>query len=198
MADKMYVLRNHRLRHLPELKVSASFFRKQFASGCSMMQCNADCCHYGVMLDPADREKILGHKDLVIRHMEPHMEKDPNEWFEEEHQDMDFPSGRAAGTQARDYGCVFLDSKGLCVLQKTAMAEGMPKFSLKPFYCVAYPVTIEDGELMVDDPDFVDRNVCCTAVKDGKLTVFDICSEELEYMLGDEGMKELKGVSEQS
>lgn len=195
MAEESFVLRKHQLKHLPELKVRSTFFGKQFSAGCSMMQCNADCCRFGVMLDPADRDKILAHKELVVRHMEPHMEKDPDHWFEAEHPDGDFPSGRAAGTQARDYGCVFLDSKGLCVLQKAALAEGMPKFSLKPFYCVAYPVTIEDGELMIDDADFVDRETCCTTVKNGTLTVFDICSEELEYMLGEEGMKELQGTS---
>ncbi|HEX9615059.1 MAG TPA: DUF3109 domain-containing protein, partial [Bacteroidota bacterium] len=125
MAEESFVLRKHSLKHLPELKVSASFFGKQFSAGCSMTQCNADCCRYGVMLDPADREKILEHKDIVLKHMEPHMEKDPEQWFEDEQPDRDFPSGRAAGTQARDYGCVFLDSKGLCVLQKAAVAEGM-------------------------------------------------------------------------
>lgn len=198
MPDRSFTLRRHRLRHLPDLRVQSSFFKAHFTAGCSMANCNADCCRYGVMADPTERDRILEHRDLVIRYMEPHQEHDPAKWFEEEQVDRDFPSGKAVGTQARDYGCVFLDSAGRCVLQKAAMAEGMDKFALKPFYCVAYPITIEDGELVIDDADFVDRPSCCTVVKQGRQTIFEICAEELSFVLGDRGAQELREVAEQS
>lgn len=198
MPDRSFILRRHRLRHLPDLKVRSSFFDPHFTAGCSMTNCNADCCRYGVMADPAERDRILAHRDLVVRYMEPHQEHDPAKWFEEEHPDRDFPSGKAVGTQARDYGCVFLDSAGRCVLQKAAMAEGMDKFALKPFYCVAYPITIEDGELVIDDADFVDRPSCCTMVKQGTRSIFDICAEELAFVLGESGVQELKDVAKQT
>jgi hypothetical protein len=195
MANDEVRLRKHHLRHIPNLRVLPSFFGKQFASGCSMMSCNANCCKHGVMADVKEREQILKHTDLVLKYMDPHQEHDPSRWFEEEEVDLDFPSGKAVGTQARDYGCVFLDSAGRCVLQKAAMGEGMHKFALKPFYCVAYPVTIEHGELIIDDADFVSRPACCSTVKDGTLTVFDVCPEELEHVLGKDGLGELREVS---
>ena len=187
------VLRRHHLHHIPELRVEQGFLDKKFAAGCSMFQCNSTCCRHGVMLDPADRQRILDHKDLVLKYMEPHQEKNPDAWFDnEEEDDADFPSGRAVGTQARSYGCVFLDTAGRCVLQKAAMAEGMDKFALKPFFCVAFPVTLEDGVLVTDDPEFTNREECCSVVKQGSLTVLDVCREELEFMLGPEGLEELK------
>lgn len=188
-----FVLRNHGLKHIPGLKVEQGFLGKNFIKGCSMQQCNAACCRHGVMLDPKDRDKILEHAPLIQKYMEPHQPKDTAQWFEElDEQDADFPSGRALGTQERSTGCVFLDSAGLCVLQKTAMAEGMPKFSLKPFFCVAYPITLEDGVLVTDDADFTNRQECCSTVRNGEQTVFDVCEEELEYMLGKSGLDELK------
>ncbi len=196
MAEKEDItLRKHHLRHISNLRVHPSFFGRQFTSGCSMMNCNADCCRHGVMADVQERDEILKHTDMILRYMEPHQELDPSSWFEEEEHDLDFPSGRAVGTQVRAYGCVFLDSAGRCVLQKAAVGEGMHKFALKPFYCVAYPVTIEHGELIIDDADFVNRSACCSTVKDGTLTVFDVCSEELEHVLGKDGLNELREVS---
>lgn len=196
MAQEDISLKKHHLRHIPNLRVHPSFFGRQFDSGCSMMSCNADCCHYGVMADIHERDRILEHKDLILRYMEPQQEHDPSQWFEEEVVDLDFPSGKAVGTQARDYGCVFLDAAGRCVLQKAAMGEGMHKFSLKPFFCVAYPVTIEHGELIIDDADFVNRPACCSVVKDGSLTIFDVCSEELEHVLGKDGLTELQAAAD--
>jgi len=195
MSEEEIQLRKHHLRHIPNLRVHPSLLGNQFASGCSMMNCNGNCCKHGVMVDVKERDQILEHTDLVLRYMEPRQEHDPSRWFEEEERDLDFPSGKAVGTQARDYGCVFLDSAGRCVLQKAAMGEGMYKFALKPFYCVAYPVTIEHGELIIDDADFVSRTACCSTVKDSSLTVFDVCSEELEHVLGKDGLDELREVS---
>lgn len=195
MPKEEIQLHKHHLRHIPNLRVQRSLLGKQFASGCSMMNCNGNCCKHGVMLDVKERDRILEHTDLVLRYMEPRQDHDPSRWFEEEEADPDFPSGKAVGTRASDSGCVFLDSAGLCVLQKAAMGEGMHKFALKPFYCVAYPVTIENGELIIDDADFVNRSQCCSTVKDGTLTMFDVCPEELEHVLGKDGMEELREAS---
>ncbi|MBI3365293.1 MAG: hypothetical protein HY033_10330 [Ignavibacteriae bacterium] len=123
--------------------------------------------------------------------------KDSSKWFEDrEREDTDFPSGKAIGTQAMDYGCVFLDSVGRCTLQKAAIAEGMHPFALKPFYCVAYPVTVDHGELMVDDAEFVDRPQCCRPTESGTLDILDVCADELEHVLGKEGVEELRTMFE--
>lgn len=191
--DKANLLRRHRLSHVADLKMSEDFLDRRFASGCSMANCNAACCRYGVMVDILEKERILAHADLVRKHMEPHQEHDEALWFEEEEFDKDFPSGKAIGTQHRDYGCVFLDSRGRCVLQKAATEEGMEKFALKPFFCVAYPVTIENGHLEIDEPGFTsDRTGCCATVDEGDLTILDVCGEELRFVLGKDGFDELR------
>jgi hypothetical protein len=160
-----------------------------------MANCDASCCKHGVFLDIKERENILGHTEIIQRYLEPQQEHNPKKWFEErEFDDADFPSGRATGTQEHSYGCVFLDSKGQCALQKTAMAEGMEKFALKPFFCVAFPIAIEHGPLIIDDVNVVNRPGCCRSSPHADLNVFDICAEELEFVLGKEGVKELSDV----
>lgn len=190
------ILRHHTIRHVKELRVNPAIFEKRFAPECSMTRCDATCCHGGVYADPAERELILRHAELIIRHMEPGQVKDASQWFDgEEVDDIDFPSGKAVGTQTNARGCIFLKENGHCVLQSTGMETGMGKFALKPFFCVAFPVVLTGHELTVHD-DYTGRTECCFGVKDGSLSLVDICAEELEYMLGAEGFKEILALGE--
>ena len=158
-----------------------------------MSNCRGNCCKYGVWVDIEESKNILAHVELIQRHMEPHQETNPQNWFEGHTViDKDFPSGIAIGTQMRDTGCVFLDSKGRCVLQTAAVAEGLDRFALKPFFCVAYPISIENGVLLFDDEEYPDNQQCCSPVPNGSLNVFDICAEELEFTIGPEGLQELR------
>jgi hypothetical protein len=188
------ILTHHQLKHLPRLRVGDNLLTTRFASGCAISNCSGTCCKYGVFADVEERNHILAHTDLVRSHLEPQQEQNPYEWFEHhEVIDGDFVSGKAVGTQAREYGCVFLDSNGRCALQKAAMASGMHPYALKPFYCVAFPITISEGELIVDDLELEQRVPCCAIENAGTLDVFDVCAVELEYVLGKEGFAELKG-----
>ena len=63
---------------------------------------------------------------------------------------------------------------------------------LKPFFCRAFPVCILNSTLSVDDEQCPDEHKCCGPVKNGPWTILDICSFELEYMLGADGLAELR------
>ena len=161
-----------------------------------MQNCNASCCQGGVMLDVRERDNILRHTELIRRHMEPTQVHDAAEWFDnEEEVDSDYPSGVGVGTEVTDRGCVFLKEDGRCVLQTAAEEEGMPKHALKPFFCFAFPVTIESGVLTIDDPEFTNRPECCSMVPGGSSSVMEVCAEEFEFVLGFEGMKALRQLS---
>lgn len=193
MAEKPFpVLTDHKLTHLPNLKVDPVIFSATFSHACSMQNCNATCCQGGVLLDVKEKENILSQADIVLRYMEPDQVRDPQKWFDnEEEADADYPSGRGDGTQTTDRGCVFLMRDGRCVLQYAAMQEGIPKQALKPFFCFAFPVTIDAGVLTIDDPDFTNRPECCSMISDGSQSVLEICREEFDFVLGTEGTKAL-------
>ena len=189
------VLRHHRMRHIPELRVDRDIIEGRFSPGCSMRNCNADCCSGGVYADLAERDAILDHADLVKAQMEPDMNHDTAAWFEKEPiVDADYPSGAAIGTELHNDRCVFLNSKGMCVLQKTAAAAGMDRYALKPFYCWLYPVTVDGGALTLHDPEYAARGSCCSYAETGPLTVFEVCPEELTLALGEKGVEELRDV----
>jgi len=189
------VLKKHNLKHISELRVGKNLLSHRFSSGCSMSNCNGICCTLGVYADLKERDKILDHREMILRYMEPQQEHDSLKWFEsEEIEDPDFVSGRSVGTQARDYGCVFLDCAGRCILQKACIAEGLHPYFLKPFYCVAFPVVIDNGELIIDDIELVNRPPCCIISPDGVQDVFDVCKMELEFVLGRDGMEELRQI----
>jgi hypothetical protein len=197
LQNNKFKLTKHRLTHISNLTVDKNFFRQSFEHGCSMMNCNGRCCKDGVWADPTERDRILAHAEIIKKYMEPNQDHNHSTWFDsEEVEDPDFPSGKAVGTQTRGNGCVFLNSKGHCVLQITATEEGKSKFALKPFYCFAFPVALEFGELVLDDPDFTYRSQCCATVELGKQSVMDVCAEELEFVLGQEGFNELKTLAE--
>ena len=184
-------LKKHNQSHIPNLQLDPAIFKPTYDGACSMGHCNAYCCRDGVFLDPADKQKILDHADLVISHMDPHQITDTSEWFDEElTEDPDFPSGVCSGTAAPEYGCVFLNAKGHCVLQVAASAAGMEKFALKPYFCVAFPLTISEGVLTVEDGSFTNRSQCCAPGGNPQLTPADVCREELEFMLGKAGLEE--------
>jgi Protein of unknown function (DUF3109) len=186
-------LHKHKLGHIPELFVDPEILIQRFSSNTSMCNCNGTCCAEGVLLDVQEKNLILAHADKIKKYLEPQQEKDTVKWFDNNiENDTDFPSGKCDGTAVHDNKCVFLCSKGLCALQKTAIAEGMHKFALKPFYCVAFPITIDEHVLTTYEPEFTNRRQCCSVVSDGPLNVLDVCREEFEYILGVEGMHEIE------
>ncbi|MCX7983953.1 MAG: DUF3109 family protein [Bacteroidetes bacterium] len=197
MHSNTYTLTRHTLAHVQQLSVDPELFTLRFLPQCSMCNCNGMCCREGVYVDLEEKSRILDHSSLILQYMEPNQVREPSQWFDENVQpDPDFPSGFCDGTQVANGGCVFLNSKGLCTLQITAMQEGMSKYALKPFYCFAFPLTLDGGVLTMYEPEFANRPECCSAVPDGTLTILDICWEELEFMLGREGADEFRALFE--
>ncbi|HEX5000224.1 MAG TPA: DUF3109 family protein [Terriglobia bacterium] len=180
------ILKHHRVPHIPALRVDPGLAGARFPQACSMTQCSGACCRDGVWADPIEQDRILQHAETIQRAMDDAQEKNPARWFDlEDPDDPDFPSGRAVGTTTVNGGCVFLNSEKRCVLQIVANEEtGV----LKPFYCFAFPITIDNGTLCLDDG----RDACCTASAGGSRTVLDLCPDELTHVLGQEGLDELR------
>jgi Fe-S-cluster containining protein len=180
------VVRRHRLSHLSALRIDPTLLTLRFPAGCTTGLCDATCCREGVWVDLGERDRILAQAEAIQRVMDPEQERDPARWFDDEERlDSDFPSGRAFGTSVRDAGCVFLDRHRRCVLQTAALG-------LKPFFCAAFPITLDHGTLTFDTPSAGERPQCCTASPRGTRTIFDVWPGELEHVLGPDGVAELR------
>lgn len=182
------------MRRRPRLRVDPTLFEERFAAGCDTRRCVGVCCRTGVWLDPEERDRVLAHADRVRQAMDPDQPRDPRRWFSKRVvDDPDFPSGRAVHTRVRGGRCVFLDGGGRCVLQKASgPARGL---QLKPFFCTAFPVTIDHGVLTLDDKDFRAGQPCCETTDGGPLTVLDTCRMELRHVLGAAGVARLRRIA---
>ncbi|MFH1197621.1 MAG: DUF3109 family protein [bacterium] len=165
-------------------------FTFKFVKGCDVCICYGECCYYGVYADIKDYEKIMSVKDRIIKSMDDSQTKNPEDWFEEPEEDEDFESGMAVGTEVYNQKCVFLDKRGFCTLQKIAMEDGELKWKYKPLYCILFPLVIHNGAITVDD-DHLARMHYCNRPENQTSTLFDACKDEIKYLLGDEGFKEL-------
>ena len=181
------ILTRHRLRHLPDLQVDPDILTARYDRSCSTANCTGQCCATGVWADAAERDAILRHADRIQAHMDPLQERNPDRWFDPEPWDHpDFPSGRAIGTASANGACVFLNADRRCVLQTASDAQ---TGRLKPFFCFAFPVTISESTLCLDEARDA---ACCTPVGDGPRTALELCAVELDYVLGAEGVAELR------
>ncbi|MEI7811960.1 MAG: DUF3109 family protein [Ignavibacteria bacterium] len=177
-------------RVIKGLKIDPVVFTHKFIKGCDIYICSGECCCHGVYTESTECEMIMGMKDRIIKSMDDSQTTDTSAWFEEPVADEDFASGVAVGTEVYNGKCVFLDQQGFCTLQKIAMEEGENKWKYKPLYCILFPLVISDGELSIDD-EHIDRMHYCNKAENQSSTVFDVCKEELKYILGQDGFDEL-------
>lgn len=165
-------------------------FTHKFVKECDVCVCSGECCYYGVYTDKKEYENILSMKKRIIKSMDDSQTTNVEKWFEEPEEDEDFESGIAVGTELYNGKCVFLDRQGFCTLQKIAMEDKEYKWKYKPLYCILFPLVIYDGAITVDD-EHLDRMHYCNKKENQTSTIFEACSEELEFLLGKDGFSEL-------
>ena len=184
--ESIGVLTRHHLGHVGGLKVGRSLLDARIAASCDSNKCTSQCCGTGVWADRAEKERILAHVAEIIATMDPDQPTDPARWFDDgELHDDDFPSKVAIGTQTIDRGCVFLNQKGRCVLQKANLEGRVPV--LKPFFCTAFPITIDKGMLQLDVDNVEGTRECCQPAAEGTKSVLEAFAYEVEFTLGKDG-----------
>jgi hypothetical protein len=171
--------------------ISEELFSRGYERDGGPCRCTSLCCHHGVFADVRERDRVLQHRALVRKYMDATQDPDENKWFEgEEHDDSDFPSGRCVGTAVVNGKCAFLDGAGRCTLQRAATEEGMDRWTLKPLFCVLYPIEISDG-VVGFDPMLQDEAPCCSVSPSFEIPLFEACRDELTHLLGQDGFRVL-------
>ena len=174
-------------------EIDPVLFEKGFPKGCGPLACESTCCSVGVFADLKEKELILSHKDAVKKYMDETQTTDDSRWFDNEVVgDSDYPSGKAVGTEVFNDKCVFLNKSGMCSLQSAGAGEGMGRWALKPFYCIAFPITVEEGVLTFDDFQ-QGKTQCCSSIDTKETTLVESCKDELELILGHDGYDKLLG-----
>ncbi|MGC8595458.1 MAG: DUF3109 family protein [Candidatus Kryptoniota bacterium] len=182
------------------IRLESRLLKEGFVHPDGPIACTSKCCAHGVYLDPQERDRILSYSNLIKKYIDASQTDNVDSWFDNmEEEDQDFPSGKCVSTMIYNGKCVFLDSKGRCVLQITEKEEGLGKFTLKPYYCVLFPITKSNGVFEYDNLCEGECD-CCTATSQSDRNMVEICQTEFEYAIGKEKYNEmllkLKGFSE--
>jgi hypothetical protein len=183
----------HQLR-IGKYIVDPVLFEKGFTDGCGPFSCESTCCEGGVYADLNEKENILDHREMIFKYLDDTQQHNVNNWFEDTSEDdLDYPSGKSIGTMIYNDKCVFLNKEGMCSLQITGLREGIGPWAIKPFFCVAFPITVDEGVLTFDDYQQGSSH-CCSVEDTKRATLIDACKVELEYMLGEQAYQQLKEI----
>ncbi len=178
-------MENNNYKIINGLKIDPQIFTFNFSC-----KCNGECCYYGVYTDLEEYKSILNESEEIIELMDETQSKNVNEWFENQEEDKDFKSGIAVGTKVINGKCAFLNKQGLCVLQKLGINRNEFAWKYKPLYCILFPLTIWEGYLTIDN-EHIERLNYCNKNLNNNSTIFDSCKDELIFLLGENGYKEL-------
>lgn len=168
---------------------------------CDIAECQAWCCTGGVWVDFGERDRILANAEKIKPFLPPDRQ-DATCWFDGQYdEDDDYPTGRGEGTSVvadptHPVGntCIFLRPENrYCAIQSASMAAGDHPWTLKPFYCILHPITIEDNLIQLDDENeiYIEGGHCQRPAF-GPKRLYEVFAEELEFVLKREGLEELR------
>ena len=83
--------------------------------------------------------------------------------------------------------CIFLRIDDfICALQVAADIMGAHKWRFKPFYCILYPLDLDDqGRITLDEIELLlNEPASCLRVADEEIPLMETFAEELNYLLG--------------
>ncbi len=179
------------MNNINKFKIDEILFEKGFSKSCSPVNCETSCCKSGVYLDPTDKEKIMPYISEIKNYMDETQSKDENLWFDETKEvDSDFPSGYSISTRVINDKCALLRNDGKCSLQVFGKESGLGSWAIKPHFCIAFPITVENGILTFDDYRQGETK-CCSIINDKNESLVKSCNKELIFVLGEDGYKDL-------
>ena len=187
MENKIYPL------EFKGMKIDPIIFTQGFVPGCDISICHGQCCDRGVLMDKEYKNIIMMFKEKIKEVMTEEQIKDESLWFDDNIEpDKDFPSGFSIGTEVYtdskgNTQCIFKDKNDFCSIQVMSTKYNMHKWSIKPKYCIFYPLTIVDNILTYDTEHSVDLNYCgVNHPENFSQPVFEAMREEIIFVLGDE------------
>ena len=179
------------MKTIGKYKIDEILFEQKFTNGCSPLSCDTTCCKSGVYLDPTDMEKVLAHSSEIKKYMDETQNQDLSVWFDlVKTVDIDYPSGFCYSTNVVNDKCAFLRKDGKCSIQVYGTESKLGAWSLKPFYCIAFPISVDDGFLTFDDYRQGEAK-CCSVYKENGTSIVKACKDELIFVLGEEDYKKL-------
>lgn len=181
-------------------KISPRLCQSEPVQRCTLDECKAACCLYGVWIDRNEAQTIQDNAALIAPHM-PAEQRDPAGWFDDrEEPDEHTPSGWTKHsrvlTAPDHYGgtaCVFLRADHKCALQVAAQDNDLHPWTFKPFYCILHPLDLdEEGQITLDEAGLLlEEPGSCLRPAREPIPLVETFEPELRYLLGEAGYQAL-------
>ena len=150
--------------------------------------CHAGCCEEGVSATLYEVERIKKHADGIQPYLiEPY---DFNSWDLSRPADISTPllNLNKPGEQ-----CWFLRANRKCALHSYALDKGMPIASIKPYFCIFFPLTLIDLDINVSEIALDGKAYdTCLIESDCEGYLFRQFERELRRVIGDVNYTELE------
>lgn len=166
------------------------FLKTYFARCLACNFCHDWCCSFGADIDVQNVEKIQQQNDEIL----PFVRLPEGEWFEEEYTYYEEYVGNEY-TRIKTQGtrCAFIskDQRG-CGLHRYAISKQMDYHEIKPLVCILFPLSFEEGILLIA-PELDDDSLVCAGAG---TSVYRSIRSELEYYFGLEFVQELDKIEQ--
>ncbi|MBN1889160.1 MAG: DUF3109 family protein [Thermoflexales bacterium] len=182
-------------------RIEPALLEVQPVHRCDIAVCRGVCCSYGVYVAMEQKAAILLHAEMIKPYLPPDR-RDESEWFcDESVADASFPSKRFDFTNTipnPDYPdggtCIFLRPDATCAVQVASVANGLDRWALKPFFCVLFPLVIDEWCLMLDSENPLYQHAACHGQTiPAHQPVYVLLKDEFVHALGEEGYARLVG-----
>jgi Fe-S-cluster containining protein len=161
------------------------FLKKYFARCLECNFCHDWCCSFGADIDIQNVERIQHRKEEIL----PFIRTSEVEWFDAEYAYYEEYAGNQY-TRINPQGprCVFIskDQRG-CGLHRYAISMQMDYHEIKPLVCILFPLSFEEGILLVA-PELDDDSLVCSGAGH---SAYQSLRNELEHYFGGELVEEL-------
>jgi Fe-S-cluster containining protein len=167
------------------------FLKNYFARCLECNFCHDWCCSFGADIDIQNVERIQHQKEEIL----PFIRTSEVEWFEAEYTYYEEYAGNQY-TRINPQGprCVFIskDQRG-CGLHRHAISRQMDYHEIKPLVCILFPLSFEEGILLVA-PELDDNSLVCSGAG---YSAYQSLRNELEYYFGGELVEELDRIEKE-
>lgn len=182
-------------------KVTTRLLQSEPLRRCTLDNCKAACCLYGVWVDKKERTRIIKNWALIRPFMRTEIQDVRFCFTEEWDEDYFTPSHEVVQTRIIDdpdhYGgtaCIFLRSDHKCALQVAAQAKGLHPWFFKPFYCILHPLDLDElGNITLDKTkEMMAEPGSCLRHAEKDIPLLETFEPELRYFLGDSEFEQLE------
>ncbi len=169
-------------------RLSPEFFLKTHLVNRCVNECARECCNEGVWLSLYDARRIIERAADLQPYLPAPVQFEA--WDLSKTSFITTPLRNAGTPHER---CAFLTPDRLCAIHAMALDKNIPLQSIKPYFCLMFPLTLSDLDINVTEIT-IDSKAYRTCLVEGteETWLYEQFEPDLRKILGDAGYAEIQ------